>query len=65
MPARLIFSKGNAEMKGKCKECKYYRDGICFVTLWANGRKVMMGSVPSEGYCDLWDAPENAKGTEA
>ena len=49
-------------MEGKCKDCQYYRDGTCYVTLWANGRKVMMGSVPEEGHCDLWENQEAEAG---
>ena len=42
----------------KCELCKYYKEGTCYVMLWANGRQAKMGNVPGNGKCDLWEAKE-------
>ena len=52
--------KGKAvKVEYKCELCKYYRDGVCNVLLWANGRRVQMGSVPGNGKCDLWEPKDD------
>ena len=41
-----------------CKECRYYQNGKCDVDLWCNARKISMGNVPEDGYCELWEEKE-------
>ncbi len=42
-------------MNEKCKDCRYCRDGNCFVLLWTDGGQRYIGAVPENGHCALWE----------
>lgn len=54
----MEFEKGAIMTEKKCESCRFYKDGECYVLLWANGEKEKIGSVPGNGKCDLWE-PKN------
>lgn len=42
-------------MKGNCKDCKYYRDGVCTVPMWKDAALYTEHETQPEAGCELFE----------
>lgn len=47
-------------MKGNCKDCKYYRDGVCTVPMWKDAALYTEHETQPEACCELFEEAPNA-----